>query len=170
MRIIPTKKRGAEGIFLVDCLTYIGLLAILLGLALMAFYTISDHSRRLAENAADISRVLHGGERWRKDIRSATAAPSIVRDGEEVILRVPQAEGEIQYSYRNGAVYRLVTARTNEIWQLVLAGAKSSRMEIVSPSGVPAWRWEIELATKQKVARVKPLFTFQAVVGFQPSL
>jgi hypothetical protein len=28
---------------------------------------------------------------------------------------------------------------------------------------IVSWRWELELQSTQKVARVKPLFTFQAV-------
>jgi hypothetical protein len=169
-RLLSIDPRSMGGIMLIDCLVYIGLLAVLLGLAFMAFYTVSTFSRRLSQNAADMARVLNAGERWRKDVRSAAGAPQLVESEEGAILHLPQAVGEIQYAYRDGMIYRRATANTNEFWQLWLDGVKSSAMQQKRYSHVSAWRWEVELQAEQKVARVRPLFTFQAVVAAHPTL
>ena len=163
-------RRLSDGFLLVDCLVYIGLLAVLLTLAYLAFYRISDHSRHLGQNAADIARALNAGERWRQDLRSAAGTPVLVQSAQESILHLPQLKGEILYAHRDGAIYRRATAKTNENWGLLLAGVKSSSMRQQKYSRVSAWRWELELGAKLNVARVKPLFTFQAVVAYHPTL
>jgi len=183
-------QRSEAGIFLVDCLVYCGLLTILLGCAFMAFYKVMDDSRHLNQNAADIVRALNAGERWRKDVRSATGPPEIVEGTWGDVLSLPQANGKIQYAYHDGTVYRwnsgnteerwlwsrkgdLVyspyrrkSGNTDERWQVFLPDVKISRMEKAGYAHVTAWRWEIELATGKKPARVKPLFTFQAAAQF----
>lgn len=158
------------GFMLIEVLTYLVLLAVLLSLAYLGFYRVSDFSRHLSWNAADITRTLNAGERWRTDVRAAAGSPQLVANDSETVLHLPQARGEILYAFRDGALYRRVTARTNEDWGLLLAGVKHSRMDRQPYSKVTAWRWELELEAKQKVARVKPLFTFQAVVATMPAL
>ena len=170
MRDPRISRRAPRGFSLLDCLVYIGLLALLLTLAFMAFYTVTDHSRHLSANAADIARALNAGERWRKDVRSAIEAPQLVRTADDTVLHLPQPVGEIQYVHREGMVYRFATARTNEGWQIFLAGVKISTMRPKKYSEVSAWQWSIELEAKQKAARVKPLFTFQAVLASNPTL
>jgi hypothetical protein len=166
----PFRSRLPAGFMLVDCLAYIGLLAVLLTMAYLAFYRVSDHSRHLGQNAADIARALNAGERWRKDLRSAVGSPVLVESAQETVLHLPQLKGEVLYAYRDGGIYRRATARTNENWGLLLAGVKTSSMRQQKYSQVSAWRWELELGATQKVARVKPLFTFQAVVASHPTL
>jgi hypothetical protein len=142
MRPIPI-RRSVAGIMLIECLVYIGLLAVLLGLAFLAFYTVSDYSRHLSQNAADIARALNAGERWRKDVRSATATPQLVESAGETVLHLPQSRGEIQYTFLDGTVYRRSTEKTNENWHLLLEGVKSSKMQMKKYSLVSAWRWEV---------------------------
>ena len=160
------KQRSEAGIFLFDCLIYMSLLTILLGCAFMAFYKVMDDSRHLNQNAADIVRALNAGERWRKDIRAATRPPEIVEEAGAVVLSLPQTAGTIQYAYRDGTVYRRKSGNTEDRWQLFLPDVKSSRMEKAQYAHVAAWRWEIELATGKRPARIKPLFTFQAAAKF----
>jgi len=159
-------QRSEAGIFLVDCLVYCGLLTILLGCAFTAFYKVMDDSRHLNQNAADIVRALNAGERWRKDIRAATGSPEIVEGTWGAVLSLPLASGKIQYAYHDGMVYRRKSGNTEERWQVFLPDVKISRMEKAGYAHVTAWRWEIELATGKKPARVKPLFTFQAAAQF----
>jgi len=158
--------RANRAFTLLECLVYVGLLAVLLSMAFVAFYTVGDYSKHLSRNAADISRALKGGERWRNDVRSSVDQPELLEADGQTILRLPQAAGEVEYAYRGGVVYR---RSTTNAWRVFLAGVKISRMEQRKLSHVWAWRWEMELQTTQKVARVKPLFTFQAVVT-KPSL
>src|SRR5580765_2729022 len=89
MRLLGRSKSRSNGFLLIDCLVYIGLLAVLLGLAFIAFYRVSDYSRHLSQNAADISRALYAGERWRKDVRTATGTPQLVQSGEGAVLHLP---------------------------------------------------------------------------------
>ena len=74
------------------------------------------------------------------------------------------AGGEVRYRLRNGIISRQTSGNTN--WIDLLPNVKSSRMEPDPRRHVTAWRWELELQGRQKVARVKPLFTFQAVPTF----
>jgi len=162
--------KGRAGITLIDCLVYIGLLAVLMSLAFSAFYTVSDHSKHLSRNAADIARALNAGERWRSDVRSAIGLPQLVDADDGSVLLLRQKIGEIQYSYRDGMIYRRTTGKANESWQLMLDGVKSSTMREKRYTQAAVWRWEIELQADQKAARVKPLFSFQAVIAFHPVL
>jgi hypothetical protein len=155
--------RGAHGLALIDCLAYIALLLLLLSLAFMAFYQTSDNSKHLSRNAADIVRVLNAGERWRTDIRSAVGQPTLTGTAKETILHLPQTKGEVLYAFREGTVLRQATTNASPIWESFLTDVKGSRMKMDQRLRVTTWRWEVELQAAQKVARVKPLFTFQAV-------
>ena len=79
----------------------------------------------------------------------------------EQALHIPQKTGEVIYLFIDGAVLR--QTGTNAPWIPALRGVKSSRMEKDERQRVVSWRWEVELRNKQKAARVRPLFTFQAV-------
>ena len=168
LRTTPARSGGECGIMLVDCLMYIALLGVILTLALAAFYRTNENSKNLAQNAADIVRALHAGERWREDVRAATGAPRVVEEANETLLQLPQAGGEVRYRWRDGIISRQTTGNTN--WTDLLPNVKSSLMEPDPRGHVTAWRWELELQGRQKVARVKPLFTFQAVpaAGVKP--
>ena len=161
LRTRPSRSGGQRGIMLVDCLMYIALLAVILTLTLAAFYRTNENSKNLAQNAADIIRALNAGERWREDVRAATGPPRVEEDAKETLLQLPQAAGEVRYRLRDGIVARQTSGNTN--WIDLLPNVKSSRMEPDPRRHVTAWRWELELQGRQKVARVKPLFTFQAV-------
>jgi len=148
---------------LIDCMAYIALLLLLLTLAFMAFYQTTDNSKHLSRNAADIVRVLNAGERWRADVRSAVRPAALTQTPRETILHLPHSQGEVLYAFRDGTVLRQATTNATPIWETFLTDIKSSTMKLDRRSRVTAWRWEVELQAAQKVARVRPLFTFQAV-------
>jgi len=156
-------SQGQQGIMLVDCLVYLAIWTVVVGLAFSAFYRCMSYSKNLARNADDIARALKAGERWRQDVRAASGPFKLVA-WEAVVeqaLHIPQKTNEVIYLFIDGAVLR--QGGTNAPWIPVLSGVKSSRMEQDERERLVSWRWEVELKSKQKVARVRPLFTFQAV-------
>jgi hypothetical protein len=157
------RARSQRGIMLVDCLVYLALWAVVVGLAFAAFYRCLSYSTDLARNADDIARVLKAGERWRKDVREATGPVSLTAAAPGVgqALHIPQKGGEVIYLFVDGAVLR--RSGTNPAGIRALNGVKSSRMEKDERQRIVCWRWEVELKNKQKAVRVRPLFTFQAV-------
>jgi len=162
MRTSPRSSAATRrGIMLVDCLVYISLLALILGLAFSAFYRTLEHSTRLERNAADIIRALHVGERWRADVRSATGELRVSDDTNGVALHIPRGQGGIAYIFREGVVHREeVPGGRHEV---VLPNVKLSGFFRDSRRHVAGWRWELELQGKQEVSRVKPMFSFLAV-------
>jgi hypothetical protein len=154
--------QAARGFLLIDCLAYMALLLVMLTLAFLAFHQMLDHSKKLQRNAADIARALDVGERWRAEVRTSVRAPRLEQTGHDLVLHLPRAQGEVLYSFRDGAVWRKDTARATAEWIAVIPKAQSSRMLAEGRKHVTAWRWELELAA-DKTPRVRPQFTFQAV-------
>lgn len=154
----PASRRGFT---LIECLVYIGVLAVVFGLAYAAFYRCWDNSLGVRRNAEDIERALQAGERWRADVRLATAPITVEQTNHEQLLRIPQRDGAVRYLFSNGAVQR--RAGSEAPWMNVLAKVKSSRMEADARPYVRAWRWELELPVYHKGAQLRPLFTFEAV-------
>ena len=144
-------------------MAYIGLLAVILSMAFAAFYRTTEYSRDLSRNAADIGRALRAGERWRADVRASTRPPRLETVGEESQLRLAGGAGEVTYTFRGGAILRQALPNTN--WVELLPRAASSRMFEEHRRHVGVWRWEVELKGGQKVTRVRPLFSFQAVAS-----
>lgn len=156
----PDSRPGQAGIMLVECLIYIAALAILLNLATHAFYKCLENSRDLQRNADDIVRAMQAGERWRQDIRKATAAPILSGTAGQQTLRVPRADGEVIYTFTGGKVWRDAGGQAGR--QVFLAGVSVSEVAREKRGRLTAWRWEVELQTRKAVARVRPLFTFMA--------
>jgi hypothetical protein len=157
-------QRGRErAIMLMECMMYCSVLMIIIILAVTAFNRMTLQSSGLRRDAGDIERALKAGELWRKDVRAAVAPPRFetVDDAWRAFV-IPHANGEVVYSTDGTNVHRRAF---DNPWQITLAGVKASRMELDQRSAVAAWRWEVELAHRQKIARVRPLFTFSAVVG-----
>ena len=152
------------GYLLVQCLVYLSVIMILVGLALGAFYRAFIHSARLQRASTQILQSLQAGERWRSDVRAATG--TIQRDENEgaAVLLLPQTSGEVAYTFRDQSIWR--RSGSDQAWQPVLKNVKSARFDPVSRSRVQAWRWELELNVTNRPVRLHPLFTFQAVPGF----
>ncbi|MGH7971055.1 MAG: hypothetical protein ACREIC_20225 [Limisphaerales bacterium] len=149
---------------LTEALVYIGLVFVLLGIAYAVMYRLVDHSVVLQRNSADIIRALDAGERWRKDVRSATRKAKWETENGERLLRLETTVGEVDYRYSDGGVYRRSIGGS---WSRILDRVQSSAMEREARAAVTVWRWELELQPRAKggvkAGRVKPLFTFLAV-------
>jgi hypothetical protein len=146
-----------RGYSIIECMVYIAVFAIVLDLSFVAYYRYDQHTRNLRRNADDIVRTLHAGDRWREDVRAAIAPPHAIENG----LVIPQQSGEVTYIFADDAVWR----QTSATRVAVLKQVKTSTMAADSRQRVNAWRWELELASPQKLVLVRPLFTFTTVVG-----
>lgn len=150
-----------QGILLIECAVYMSLMSVVLGLAFMAFYRCRDFSIGLHRNADDIVCALNVGERWRQDIRLATGQIRLEFSGDDQVLHIPQEQGEVLYRHAGGELHRRGGA--DKPWVKRLPWVKSSQMEPDVRAHITSWRWELELMQSRKHARVRPLFTFQAV-------
>ena len=160
------KSRARHGYLMIEVLVYIGLVFMLLGIGYLAMYRCINNSVALRRNADDITTALHVGERWRSDIRSATAAPVIETSNSEQVLHLPNRDREILYLYSREALFR----RSGEgPWVQVLTNIKSSVIAADSRQTVTALRWELELATREKHHHVRPLFTFIGLSAVKPT-
>lgn len=157
-----SRRRAAT---LIECLVYIGVFATILGVATIAFYRCYDHMRALRRNADDITRVLHIGELWRNDVRSAISQPTLASSDQT--LHIPHKDGSVEYRFADDQIRR--RAAPDAPWTSILTNLNQSQMRSEQQSGVAAWRWEIELRPLRKPARVQPLFTFTAVPEPQPT-
>lgn len=150
-----------HGITLIECLVYIGALAIVFGMGTAAFYHCSANSAALRRNADDIARVLHVGELWRTDIRSATQAVRF--DASAQILYLAHGETVVAYQFAENQILR--RARTDAPWVVLLPRVAESQMHPEPRTHVTGWRWELALKTTREPAPLRPLFTFTAVPG-----
>jgi hypothetical protein len=148
------------GYLLIEYLIYIGVLAVVMGLAFSAFYRCLDNSRNLARQAEDVLRVLNTGELWRKDVREAVDPPRLISEGDLTALEIPKRGHLVVYLFDDGSIWRKDGAAAPRD---ILGRVKNSRMIEDRRERITSWRWEIELATKKKAVRLRPLFTFQAV-------
>ena len=153
----------ARGFTLIECLVYISVLAVILAIGSAAFYRCWDDNKAIDRNGNDIVRTLKVGEAWRTDTRSATGPIQIVTTNSEQILRIPCQNTEVIYSFAGGEVRK--QAGANSPSKLILSRVMSSQMQIEKRDHVTAWKWEVELQPRRKNAKVRPLFTFEAVAG-----
>ncbi len=176
-RIVPVRPspprylggyNSQKGYLMVECLVYIGVLFLILGAGYVALYQGIDNSVTLHRNADDISTALRAGERWRTDVRSATAIIQVEPNPEGASLRIPIAGGDVSYRFATNAILRRYKAGP---WISVVSNVKSFNMESDPRERVTAWRWDLELEPRRKasITRMRPLFTFTAVPG-KPSI
>lgn len=145
---------------IVETLVYAGVSVLLLGVAFAAMYRCIDSSVALRRSADDLTGALHAGERWRADVRAARGPIKVEKLEAGQILYLSGTEGEIAYRADDGAVSRRVGAGP---WTRVLANVSSSTMQPDPRQTVGAWRWELQLKTRAKTSRIRPMFTFIAV-------
>jgi len=143
---------------LIECMAYMAVFSVVLGVALAAFYRMDEQARAFSRNSDDIIRAMQAGERWRADVRLATVRPRVDDAG---VLHIPLARGEIAYSFRDATVWR--TAPSDAAPRPFLLNVRASAILAEAKPQVQAWRWELELETKRTNATVRPLFTFMTV-------
>ena len=155
----PSKMSAAQGIGLIECLVYMAVFFVLLGVAFAAYYRMDEQTRGFTHNSAGIVQALQAGERWRADVRIAT---NTVQRGENNELQLQSKDGgTISYFFRDGTVWR--QGADEKQARPVLQNVKASAMKPDERPQVQAWKWEVELQTKRTNATVRPLFTFLAV-------
>ena len=157
----------ARGISLIECLVYIGVFFLVSALAFSVYYRTLQSSRMISRSADDIAAAARTGERWRQDVRAATAAPRLENGADGQVLVIPGKAGAVRYHVNGDDLLR----QTNDSadWTRLMNGIKSSRMEPDRRARVAAWRWELELKPHRKSPRVLPLFTFEAVPAPGPT-
>jgi len=159
----PNPSARLRGMYLIECLVYIAVLALVLGVASTAFFRCWDDTKHLRRNADDIVRALHAGEQWRADLRAATRSVQVADQGGAETVVIPVAAGRITYVYAQGEVHRQPPGYSHAI--LVLDRVNASRMLAEPRREVTAWRCELELSAGRKNVRMPPLFTFETVAG-----
>jgi hypothetical protein len=162
MKLRPdnSRARRQSGILLTECLVYLAVFAILLGIGTAAFYFCWDHTRATIAITNQVESVLRAGERWRADVRAATGKISIVSTATGETVTIPAGKTEIIYRLESGELRREIPAQ-NRSWQL-LEKVKSSEMKTEPRAGVTAWRWELELLPHWSAMYFPLLFTFEA--------
>ena len=161
MKIVARPGKTIAGIMLIECVAYIAILAVIMGLSYGAYYRTVASSSGMRRNAADITKALQCGERWRDDVRNATGDLSVSQTDQRQVVSIPQKSGEVIYSFENGAIQRSSDGKT---WNPILRNVKASQIYQDKRKQGVAWRWEVELNSVKK-AKVRPLFTFQAVTA-----
>jgi len=165
VRTAPASRgtRGGRGWSLIECLVYIAALGVILAVAGAAAARVLDHVRHVRRVTGDIARALDAGERWRAEVRAATAPPRLVATGEVCALHLPGVGGEVVYFFDGSNVLR--RAAPDAAWQPFLPRVKASTFVADPRSHVTAWRWEVELQPGRGPTRVPPRFSFSAVPG-----
>ena len=158
----PHPSNAANGYTLIEMLVYMSVAFLILAFASAAMYKSMDASAGIRRNANDISAALSAGERWREDVRLATAPLRVEKISEdETILHIPQLQGEVAYRFASNAVARRTGGGD---WTPVLEHVKGSDFVADQRQKALAWRWELELQSYRKaMTRMRPLFTFIAV-------
>jgi len=153
LRLANTAAR--TGYLLIECLVYMSVFVVVLGLGIGAFYVCLDHSN-----------ALHAGERWRADIRQATGTimGEAVPGGEQ--LRIPRGADDIIYTFSAGEIRRRMGA--SSFSELLLAQVKASQMVRDQRGPVIAWRWELELLPRRRETRLPLAFSFEAATRLTP--
>jgi len=170
MKLASSTKRLSqrEAFMLIECLVYMSMLAVLMGLGYAAMYRSMDASTGLRRNASDITQALNAGERWRDDVRAATQPLRVEHDKDgEIILHIPRVDTEVTYQFASNTVSRRVGSAE---WSLALEHVNNSTFISDPRTRVTAWKWELELQPYRKsLTHLHPLFTFIAVSTNTPA-
>ncbi|HAM71230.1 MAG TPA: hypothetical protein DCM86_06270 [Verrucomicrobiales bacterium] len=156
----------AAGFSLLECVVYISVLMIILVLGMEAYYRTDKAARAVAGNASDILGVVNAGERWRRDVRRATAPVRVESTPDGFLCRIPQPDGEVEYSRRGEGVWRRAPGGKSP--ELVVTRVVDSRVIEEPRNPVPALRWELELRPQGAGGKLRPLFSFLVPVPAVP--
>jgi hypothetical protein len=161
-----SRDQAQTGYLLIECLVYLSVIVVILGLGLGAFYVCWDYSKALHYATDDINAALHAGERWRADIRNATGKITVETTPEGERLRIPCGTNVLIYSFNADEVHRQLAS--SDFSELLLPKVKVSQMVTETRGPVAAWRWEVELTPHRKETRLPLLFTFEAAAKPTP--
>ncbi len=145
---------------LIECISYVAVFLILSAVAMGSFYLCWDRSKALISASDDISAALVAGERWRTDVRAATGTINVETTTNGEVVKIPQGEKEITYTFDSKEVQRQVG--TVNLPVLLLPRVISSDMKSDARNGVTAWRWELQVLQRRKETHLPLLFTFEA--------
>ena len=149
-----------RGYLLIECLVYILVLFILLGVSYSALFRCISNSVALRRNAEDISTALHMGEIWRADVRAATGNIRLQETNFVRVFYLPNSRGQTIYCFATNTISRSYNGGP---WSQLLTNVASSTMASDRRKTVSAWYWNLELGTGKSKPRVTPLFTFMSV-------
>jgi len=158
--------RIRAGYLLIECLVYMSVIVVVLGLGTGAFYVSWDHSKALHYATDDITAALHAGERWRADLRSATGNITVETGPAGERLSIPRGRDRITYIFHAGEVRR--QAASSGFSELLLPRVAASQMVKEARGQVAAWRWEVKLTSRRKETRLPFEFTFEAAAKPMP--
>jgi hypothetical protein len=152
---------------LVDCLIYLAVTTVLVGLGMSLFLRSLGAANDLNRNADDIAAAVRTGERWRADLRQAAAQP-VFAGTNDLELTIPQTGGVVTYRFAGEAVWR--RAESEATWTRLLERVKHAAWTPVPRGSVTAWHFDLELKSKKTNAKLRPLFSFIGVAreGVQP--
>jgi hypothetical protein len=155
-----SRARRTAGILLTECLVYLAVFSILLGIGTAAFYFCWDHTRAVIFTANEVETALRAGEHWRADVRAATGKISVATTTDGATMTIPAGRKKIIYRFAAGELRREISPQN--LSQAVLAKVKSSEMKAAGHDGVTAWQWELELTPRREEGHFPLLFTFEA--------
>jgi len=156
-------SRHRQGILLMECLAYMSLWLIVVGVALQFFYQAYTQSKHLVRNADDIVRVLKAGERWRTDVRSSSLAPRWEPRENEAGRDLVLGAASDWVAYRCTTTNVLRRSAGEPRWKEVFGGLQVGAFHRDERGSVVSWRWELELRPRVQKPGIRPRFTFQAV-------
>jgi hypothetical protein len=159
-------SKGSAGVLLIECIVYIALFALIVGLGMATFFLFWDNSKALMYATDDIAAALRAGERWRADVRSATGKITVETNGQAEVLRIPCGTNAILYTFDGGEVHRQIAS--SQFLESLLPTVRASQMLIDKRGAVSAWRWELELKQRRKEAHLPLMFTFEAAPKVTP--
>ena len=163
---ISNKSRSGSpqaGILLIECLVYIAVFSILMGIGTASFYLFWDYSKSLRYATEDVGSALRAGEGWRADVRAASGKIVVEKTNNGVTVRMPERKRVVVYRLAGDELRREIPAEHSS--RVVLAKVKTSEMQPEPRGGVAAWRWELELTQRRPQMRQPLLFTFEAVAN-----
>lgn len=161
--IFKASSRAASresAISLIECVVYLAVFALVLGLAFMALHRTWKIHHLLQQDAQDVASALHAGEQWRADVRQATGPISAGDGSADFLIQIPGRHGSIVYRLVGGTLRREIPGQSSSA---LLTNVRAASMTPDRRQQVTAWRWELELKSRAPKRKLHPLFTFLAV-------
>jgi hypothetical protein len=151
---------------LVECLIYIVVAVLLVGIAGMLFLRCMDTAKHFSRNAGDITGALGVGERWRADLRRAVGEPAASGPDQPDFV-IPVDEGHVVYLFENDAIWRSEPGDTTGA--RLLDRVEPATWDSEKREFTTARHFELEMQTRKKNARLRPLFSFIGVAPAEES-